>query len=321
MATSNLLSPPAQITPNTALKLSQKAPIILSSSPTSSLPWPLSLLFSRETPETWTIHENLLLAALRTGDDASARQVLDRLTSRFGESNERIIALRGIYEEALAKDDKELTKILDGYGKVLESDPTNIAVRKRGIAVMKSLGKTAEAIASLRVLLDNSPTDVEGWAEMSDMYASIGSWGQAIYCLEEVLLMMPNAWSAHAQIATLHYLSAPASVPSLSMSLRHFARSVELNESYLRGYYGLKLVSKKLLPLLSETPSNSKRNDEDDVPPPKLQTVKKLEELATGKLAEIIREYKSGNKKWAAFDEAEVIAARELLDRDDKTER
>lgn len=106
------------------------------------------------------------------------------------------------------------------------------------------------------------------------------------------------------------------------MSLRHFCRAVELNEFYLRGYYGLKLVSKKLLPLLSETPSNSKRNnDEDDVPPPKLQTVKKLEELATGKLAEIIREYKSGNKKWAAFDEAEIIAARELLDRDDKPER
>lgn len=191
----NLLTPPAQITPRDALHLSQKAPLILSSAPTSSLPWPLSLLFSRETPETWTIHENLLLAALRTGDDAAARQILDRMTERFGEENERIVALRGIYEEALAKDDKELAKILDGYGKVLEADPTNFPIRKRGIAVMKSLGKTAEAIASLRVLLDNSPTDIEAWAEMSDLYASIGSWGQAIYCLEEVLLLMPNAWS------------------------------------------------------------------------------------------------------------------------------
>jgi ER membrane protein complex subunit 2 len=101
------------------------------------------------------------------------------------------------------------------------------------------------------------------------------------------------------------------------MALRHFARSVELNESYLRGYYGLKLVAQQLIPLLPETPPTSKRNtDEDDVPPPKLQAVKKLEELATGKLAEIVRKYKSGSKKWAAFDEAEVIAARELLDRE-----
>ncbi|KAF1949620.1 hypothetical protein CC80DRAFT_497367 [Byssothecium circinans] len=322
MTTANLLSPPSRIPPPTALQLSQKAPIILSQSPTSSLPWPLSLLFSRETPETWAIHENLLLSALRTADDAAARQVLDRMTARFGSKNERIIALRGIYEEALAKDDKELARVLDGYGKVLEADPTNMPVRKRGIAVLKSLGRTQDAISSLKVLLENSPTDVEAWAELSELYAANGAWGQAIYCMEEVLLILPNAWTAHAQVATLHYLSAPSSLPALSMALRHFARSIELNDSYLRGYYGLKLISQKLIPLLSESSPGSKRSgEEDDIPPPKLQSVKKLEELATGKLAEIVRQYGSGKKGWTAFDEAEVIAARELLDRDGKVER
>jgi tetratricopeptide (TPR) repeat protein len=195
MAQTNLLTPPAQITPSTALHLSQKAPLILSSPPTSSLPWPLSLLFSRETPETWTVHENLLLAALRTGDDAAARQILDRMTTRFGSENERIIALRGIYEEALAKDDKELEKVFEGYEKVLKADPTNFSVRKRRIAVLKSLGRTTDAITALTVLVENSPTDAEAWAELSELYASTGAWGQAIFCLEEVLLIMPNAWS------------------------------------------------------------------------------------------------------------------------------
>jgi hypothetical protein len=49
--------------------------------------------------------------------------------------------------------------------------------------------------------------------------------------------------------------------------------------------------------------------------------VKKLEELATSKLAEIIRQFSSGKKGWTGYDEAEVIAARELLDRDGKIER
>jgi hypothetical protein len=133
---------------------------------------------------------------------------------------------------------------------------------------------------------------------------------------------LANDNKAHAQLATLHYLSAPASLPALSLALRYFARSVELNDSYLRGYYGLKLVSAKLIPLLSESTSVSKRNnDEDDLPPPKLQSVKKLEELATSKLAEAVRQFSSGNKAWADMDEAEVIAARELLDRDGKIER
>jgi CRISPR/Cas system CMR subunit Cmr6 (Cas7 group RAMP superfamily) len=64
---------------------------------------------------------------------------------------------------------------------------------------------------------------------------------------------------------------------------------------------------------------NSKRNhqnDDEDLPLPKLSTVKKLEELATAKLAEIVRNYGAGKKGWTGYDEAEVIAARELLDRD-----
>ena len=195
MAQANLLTPPSLIPPPTALHLSQKAPLILSSTPTSSLPWPLSLLFTRETPETWTIHENLLLSALRAGDDAAARQILDRMTTRFGATNERMMALKGIYDEAVAKDDAELGRIFDGYEKVLKEDATNFSVRKRRVAVLKRLGRTADAITALTVLVENSPTDVEAWAELSELYAGVGAWGQAIFCMEEVLLVMPNAWS------------------------------------------------------------------------------------------------------------------------------
>ncbi|KAF2474516.1 TPR-like protein [Lindgomyces ingoldianus] len=322
MAQANLLTPPSTISPSTALALSQKAPPILSSTPISSLPWPLSLLFSRESPETWTIHENLFFAALRTGDDKSARQILTRLTTRFGDTNERIIALRGIYEEALAKNPGELEKVFQSYEKILKEDPTNFSIRKRRVAVLKSLGRTADAVTALTVLLENSPTDAEAWAELGDLYAQQGAWAQAVYCLEEVLLVTPNAWSAHAQIATLHYLTVPSTLTTLSHSLRHFGRAIELNDSYLRGFYGLKLVTKKIIPLLSSPESKRNHNtDDDDSPPLKLETVKKLEELATSKLAEIVRQYASGKKGWTGYDEAEVIAARELLDRDGKVER
>lgn len=103
----------------------------------------------------------------------------------------------------------------------------------------------------------------------------------------------------------------------MTLSLRHFARAVELNDSYLRGYYGLKLISHKLIPLLSESSSVSKRNDDDEIAPPKLQSVKKLEELATAKLGEIVRQFSASKPGQTGYDEAEVIAARELLNRDD----
>jgi hypothetical protein len=136
-------------------------------------------------------------------------------------------------------------------------------------------------------------------------------------------------YQAHAHIATLHYLSTasnnPPSLPSLALALKHFCRSIELNDSYLRGYYGIKLLTSKLIPLLSDSPptSNKRGNsqEEDDVPLPKLATAKKLEEIATNKLGEIVRNASAGKQGWTGYDKAEVIAARELLDRDGKIER
>lgn len=44
-------------------------------------------------------------------------------------------------------------------------------------------------------LLENSPTDVEAWTELSDLYVSQAMYPQASFCLEEVLLISPNAWN------------------------------------------------------------------------------------------------------------------------------
>ena len=139
------------------------------------------------------------------------------------------------------------------------------------------------------------------------------------------------ATQAHAQVATYHYLlsqspETTSAIPSLALALRHFSRSLELNTSYLRGFYGLKTVTKALLPLLSSSStsqptSSNKRNKADqedggDLPPPSLATVQKLDALATDKLGEIVRNYSSGKSGWTGYEEAEVIAARELLDRE-----
>jgi len=195
----SLLTPPATVSPQTALHLSQRAPLLLSKSPTSSLPWPLSLLFNTETPDTWTIHENALYASLRTGDDATARQLLSRLTARFGEENPRVLTLRGIYEETVAKNNAELEAVLKNYDKFLKDDPTLFPIRKRRAVVLKALGRTQDAVAALVELVDQSPADAEAWAELGDLYKELGSFSQAIYCWEEVLLFAPNSWAVCSQ--------------------------------------------------------------------------------------------------------------------------
>jgi len=53
-----------------------------------------------------------------------------------------------------------------------------------------------------------------------------------------------------------------------------------------------------------------------DLPPPSVASVEKLRELSTKKLSEIVRRSMGGERGWDGYDQAELIAARELLDRD-----
>jgi ER membrane protein complex subunit 2 len=124
---SSLLHPPAHLSPNVALQLSQQAPGLLRTTPSSLSSYSLSSLWATpESPELWTTYENLMLSCLRTGDEVSAKLCLDRLTERFGMDNERILALSGLYDEATAPNEEELKKTLENYDIILRRNPTNM---------------------------------------------------------------------------------------------------------------------------------------------------------------------------------------------------
>lgn len=108
--------------PAAALQLSQQASALLKKPYSSSiLPFATS-----ENPEQWIEYEQLFLVCLRTGDDKAAHLCLDRLTERFGPANERIMGLRGLYQEATAKDASTLEAILKEYQKILSGNAVNV---------------------------------------------------------------------------------------------------------------------------------------------------------------------------------------------------
>lgn len=57
------------------------------------------------------------------------------------------------------------------------------------------MGKTSESIAALNALLEFNTIDAEAWAELAEMYLEEGLYSQAIYALEEVLVLQPNSWT------------------------------------------------------------------------------------------------------------------------------
>ena len=194
--TGSLLQNPLYASPRTTLHISQQAPSFLKSrSSTLSVPYPLSLLTNTESPEQWAAYENLFLACLKTSDDESAFICLEKLITRFGPDNERVQALKGLYQEATAADDAALRDVLKQYEEILQAKPTNMPIRKRKVALLKSMGKTNEAVKALTELLDVSPIDAEAWSELADLYLVQGMYSQTLFSLEEVLLVTPNAWN------------------------------------------------------------------------------------------------------------------------------
>lgn len=103
--------------------------------------------------------------------------------------------MMGTYHEAVAESEAKLLDFASQYKEVIDGNGTNITVRKRRIALLRNLGRTNEAVADLVHLLDVSPIDAEAWAELADCYLSLGLHAKAVYCLEECLLVMPNAWN------------------------------------------------------------------------------------------------------------------------------
>jgi tetratricopeptide (TPR) repeat protein len=277
--------------PSSSLHLAQYAPIFLSSSEAA-----------KDTQETWFVYEQLLLASLRSEDDHSARLCLQRLGDRFGADSPRVRALTGLFDEATATSRTALEDILKRYNAILRDDPTNTPIEKRRIALMESLGRPDEAIAALTKLLQHSPTDAEAWSHLATLYRAQGLYAQSTFCLEEVLLIHPNAYNIHARLGETAYIGAGNDEEALTEAVRYFCRSVELCEWYVRGWYGLRLVTDKIL----STATNGKGSMDR-------KTVEGLNAKATGRLAEILRRASSGEKGWQGFDGGELEAVRELI--------
>ncbi|KAF7546164.1 hypothetical protein G7Z17_g8637 [Cylindrodendrum hubeiense] len=313
----SLLQPQGHLSPAETLKLAQQAPDILRRNPKAISASPLLSLFSApETADLWTIYENLLLSCLRTGDDESAHHCLERLVLRFGDNNERLMAFKGLVKEAEASNHNELLAVLKEYEDILEDNQANIPIAKRRVALFRSMGKTPEAITALIGLLEFSPTDAEAWSELADLYLSQGLYSQAIHALEEVLVVTPNAWNMHARLGEVSLMAANVSTEGfpqkhLAESLKRFCRSIELCEDYLRGYYGLKKVTDKLL---SEPVKLKKQTEGEGFSLPQKETIEKLNQAATKKLAEIVRRHGAQEPLWQGYNADEIVAAKALLD-------
>jgi hypothetical protein len=97
----------------------------------------------------------------------------------------------------------------------------------------------------------------------------------------------------------------------LAEALKRFSRSIELCDDYLRGYYGLKQVTDQILGVSLST----KERPDASFELPERKVVETLNEVATAKLAEIVRRSTANEKSWRGYSSSEIAAARALLEK------
>lgn len=241
--------------------------------------------------EVWDFLEQLALAAIDVGRLEVADQCLRQLSDKFPQSP-RVNCLAGIRLEASEPPEAALKY----YSDLLEADPTNVAVWKRRISVLRRMGQTEEVISELSQYLDTFYTDIEGWLELADIYACCNQYDYSLQALSHALLLAPQNPVYALQFAETAYTAG-----DLPLSLKMFLMVIDMTDGdeteclsestplgiTVRAWYGVKLCTRRMSqdPQLVTTSASG-------TSPPRHAAI--LDELATERLRVA---YSSAGKK------------------------
>ncbi|KAI0922619.1 hypothetical protein AcW1_002783 [Taiwanofungus camphoratus] len=176
------------------------------------------------------------------------------------------------------------------YDELLETDSANAAVWRRKASVLRRMGKIDRAVEELSAMLDTFYTDVEGWLELADIYASCQQYVYALQSLSHALLLAPQNPFYFLQFAETAYLSG-----DIPLSIKMFLVVVDMTDdddggpvlpqdsiptgTTLRAWYGVKLCTHRLItePRLSSSSASH-------TAAPNTTTLSNLDELSTERL-------------------------------------
>jgi ER membrane protein complex subunit 2 len=182
--------------------------------------------------ELWTIHEQVLAAALDVGDLDTADECLTALKRKFPGSA-RVKRLEGMILESVGN----YTGAAGFYKQILTENPANIAVVKRQIASLLAQDDTAAAVEALNKFLTVHCGDADGWRQLAAVHLSLSNFEEAAFCYEELVLLAPADPHYHCRLAELYYTMGGSE--GLLKARKHFSQSLELTKSNARALHGL----------------------------------------------------------------------------------
>lgn len=224
----------------------------------------LTLVGASNIKELYDITELNFHLALIINNTSEAKLLLGRLSDKFGgyKNLQRVAILRSMYIEA-TEGPKAAAKFLESIGGF--NKKTDI-IRRRSYLTSKI--NPDAYINDLLLYLDVKPSDCEAWFELSEQYLILGNYSKAIYSLQQILIVTPFAYIVHYKLGTTYQSYAFKLLLDFSsskknkfdynketiesfytyynLSLKCFLKSVELSESFHKGWCGIYVLTKPL---------------------------------------------------------------------------
>ncbi|KAF9232638.1 TPR-like protein [Melanogaster broomeanus] len=200
--------------------------------------------------DSWAFLEQLTLAAIDVGRLDVADQCLQLLSDKFPGSP-RVDCITGIRMEVTEPPEIALKY----YAELLEADSANAAIWKRRISILRRIGKIDKTVTELTQYLDTFYTDVEGWLELADIYATCNQYEYSLQALMHVLLLAPQNPFHVLQAAETAYTAG-----DLPLSIKMFLTVIDMTDGddsesliestplgiTVRAWYGVKLCAKRI---------------------------------------------------------------------------
>lgn len=187
--------------------------------------------------ESWSVREQVLVAAMDRHDTEGARLMLGELEARFPGS-QRVKRLRALFQEYT----EDYAGASATYAEMLKENKNNGLVQKRQACVLKAQGKTKEAIQALNRYATVYQADAEVWQELMELYMLTGSYREAAFCCEELILVNAQDYLSHQLYAELQFTLGNNGKDSetLRLARKYFAQSLVLKpEGNARALWGV----------------------------------------------------------------------------------
>ncbi|CCK71008.1 Emc2p KNAG_0F03460 [Huiozyma naganishii CBS 8797] len=184
-----------------------------------------------------------------SGADKEALSVFHRCRDNLGVNSPKVQAM---YATLLQSDGEDAvgyyTKLLQDEYEYSTDPASYVFLSKRLLAARGLEEGSPQMIEQVGALLERFPLDAELWWFMGDQYlCAQGQLSKAAYCFEQVLLshaLQLLRFCTARRGAVVHEQSgAPG---ELSRALEYALRSVELSETFLRGWSLVYTISKQM---------------------------------------------------------------------------